>query len=80
MASRFIAIKYHEDNINEAQAAFTRAQTAQMYVDMGALDPTEVRKGLTADKAFEIETLLDDIPESDLTTGWEDEYINEGDI
>ena len=38
-----------------------KAQTAQIYVDMGALDPTEVRRGLAKEEEFEIEELLDDI-------------------
>jgi phage-related protein (TIGR01555 family) len=49
-----------------ASTSFSKAQTAQLYIDMGALDPSEVRKGLAADSEFEIETLLDDLPEDDL--------------
>jgi hypothetical protein len=48
----------------EAAASFTKAQTAQIYIDMGALDPSEVRKGLADDSEFEIEKLLDDLPET----------------
>ncbi|MDR2042851.1 MAG: DUF1073 domain-containing protein [Clostridium sp.] len=51
---------------SRAQAAHVKAQTAQIYVDMGALDPSEVRKGLADDNEFDIEKLIDDIPEDDL--------------
>lgn len=49
-----------------------KAQTAQIYVDMGALDPKEVRCGLAAEGDFDIEKMLDDVPEEDLLAGWED--------
>ncbi len=48
-----------------------KAQTAQVYVDMGALDAQEVRRGLAADGDFDIEKMLDDLPEEDLLAGWE---------
>ena len=54
-----------------AAASFSKAQTAQLYVDMGALDPSEVRKGLAADGEFEIEKLLDDMPDEDLMAAFE---------
>ena len=50
-----------------------KAQTAQIYVDMGALDPKEVRCGLADEGDFDIEKMLDDLPEEDLMTGWEDQ-------
>lgn len=50
----------------KAAAALTRAQTAQMYVDMGAMDPSEIRKGLAQDQLFNIEELLDDLDEDEL--------------
>ncbi len=61
---------------SRATTSMTKAQTAQIYVDMGAIDPTEIRKGLAEDKDFQIEKLLDDIPESDLISNWESD-INE---
>ena len=54
-----------------AQTSQTKAATALLYVDMGAVDPLEIRRGLANDKEFDIEKLLDDVPESDLTAGWE---------
>jgi hypothetical protein len=45
----------------KAQTAYTKAQTAQIYVDMGALDPTEVREGLKEEGEFKVEELLDNI-------------------
>jgi 8-oxo-dGTP pyrophosphatase MutT (NUDIX family) len=56
----------------------TKAQTAQLYVDMGALDPSEVRKGLAENNEFEIEKLLDDISEEDLVAAWENDPVAEG--
>ena len=55
-----------------AAVSLTKAQTAQMYVDMGALDPKEVRCALADDGDFDIEKMLDDVPEEDLLAGWED--------
>lgn len=55
-----------------AAVSLTKAQTAQMYVDMGALDPKEVRCALAAEGDFDIEKMLDDVPEEDLLAGWED--------
>ena len=48
-------------NVDQAKAAtaLTRAQTAQLYVDMQVLDPSEVRKGLASTDEFNIEELLD---------------------
>jgi phage-related protein (TIGR01555 family) len=48
-------------NQQNAQTQFIKAQAAQIYVDMGALDPSEVRKGLAQEAEFEVEELLDDI-------------------
>lgn len=44
----------------KAATALTRAQTAQLYVDMQVIDPSEVRKGLASTEEFNIEELLDD--------------------
>lgn len=38
-----------------AAAALTKAQTAQVYIDMQALDPSEVRKKLSSDGEYDIE-------------------------
>jgi 8-oxo-dGTP pyrophosphatase MutT (NUDIX family) len=57
---------------SRAQTSLTKAQTAQVYCDIGALDPSEVRLGLAKDKEFDIEKLLDDVPESDLMAGWDE--------
>lgn len=44
----------------KADAEQVKAATAQTYVDMGAVDPTEVRKGLKQEEVYEIEDLIDD--------------------
>lgn len=44
----------------KAAAALTKAQTAQLYIDMGALDPSEVREGLKKDGEYSIEDLVDE--------------------
>lgn len=43
----------------KAQTQQTKAQTAQLYVDMGAIDPTEVRKKLADSQEFDVENMLD---------------------
>ena len=53
----------------KAQTRHTKAQTAQIYVDMGAIDPTEVRKGLASEDEFSVEELLDDMDEEELWGG-----------
>lgn len=50
----------------KATTAQIKAQTAQVYVDMQALDPSEVRAGLAKDEEFYVEELLDDIDEDEL--------------
>lgn len=50
----------------KATTAQTKAQTAQLYVDMGAVDPSEIRAGLAKDEEFNIEELLDDASEDEL--------------
>lgn len=44
----------------------TKAQTVQTYVDMGAIDPSEVRQKLADSEEFSIETILDDYSEDEL--------------
>ncbi len=41
-----------------AQTAQTKAQTAQIYVDMQALDPSEVRRRLAEDEDFDVEDII----------------------
>lgn len=55
----------------KATMALTNAQAAQMYVDMQALDPTEVRAGLAKTDPFNVEELLDnqDEPQDDWGLG-----------
>ncbi|GHU89726.1 hypothetical protein FACS1894202_08410 [Clostridia bacterium] len=60
-----------------AATSLTKAQTAQMYIDMGAIDLSEIRKGLADNGEFEIEKLLDDLPAADLMSGWEDEPLEQ---
>ncbi|MCM1059070.1 MAG: DUF1073 domain-containing protein [Eubacterium sp.] len=44
----------------------TKAQTVQTYVDMGVIDPTEVRQKLAGSEDFSAETMLDDYSEDEL--------------
>ena len=53
----------------KAATALTRAQTAQLYVDMQVIDPSEVRKGLASTEEFNIEELLDGQEEEPLDWG-----------
>ena len=58
----------------KAQTAQTRAQTAQIYVDMQAIDPTEVRRKLADSSEFDVETLLDEYDdEEDLLAAYSGE-------
>lgn len=61
-------------NVDQAKAAtaLTRAQTAQLYVDMQVLDPSEVRKGLASTDEFDIEGLLDNQDTDPLDWGMEE--------
>ena len=43
-----------------------KAATAQVYVDMQALDPSEVRKKLADSGEFDVETMLDEYTEEEL--------------
>lgn len=43
----------------------TKANTAQIYVNMQAIDPSEVRKKLAESEEFDVENMLDDIEEED---------------
>lgn len=61
----------------KAQTSYVRAQTAQIYVDMQALDPSEVRKALAKNEEFTIEEILDTEDEP-MTWGLEDEKLSIG--
>lgn len=43
-----------------------KAQTAQIYVDMSAIDPSEVRQKLASGDEFSVETMLDDYSDDEL--------------
>lgn len=42
----------------KAQTALTKAQATQVYVDMGALDPSEVRTALASDEEYNVEDVV----------------------
>ena len=63
-----------------AATSQTKAATALVYVDMGAVDPIEIRRGLAANKEFNIEKLLDDVSEDDLLAAWEDKPPASGEV
>lgn len=50
----------------KAQTALVKAQIAQAYVDMQALDPTEVRRRLASDEEFDVEDIISEDDEDDL--------------
>ncbi len=50
----------------KASVQSTKAQTASAYVQMGVLDPTEIRQALADEDEMDIDTMLDDIPEDEL--------------
>ena len=50
----------------KAQTALVKAQTAQAYVDMQALDPTEVRRRLASDEEFDVEDIISEDDEDEL--------------
>lgn len=50
----------------KAQTQQVKAQTTQIYVDMQAIDPSEVRKKLADSEEYDVETLLDEFSEDDL--------------
>ena len=53
-------------DLQKAQLQSTKAQTASTYVQMQAIDPTEVRKKLAEEGEFDVETMLDDVPDDEL--------------
>ena len=50
----------------KASTQQTKAQTAQIYVDMQAIDPTEVRKKLADSEEFDVENMLDEFDDEQL--------------
>lgn len=60
----------------KAQVAQTKAYTAQVYVDMGALDPSEVREGLKNSEEYQIEDLIDEDAPDILTKTERDALMN----
>lgn len=44
----------------KADTAFVKAQTAQLYVDMQVLDPSEIRHKLASDDEFDVEDVIDE--------------------
>jgi len=52
--------------LQKAQIASTKAQTASTYVQIQALDPTEVRTKLADEGEFDVETILDDYTDEEL--------------
>lgn len=49
-----------------AETAYTKAQTAQIYVDMQAIDSTEVRNRLASDEEFNVEDIVTEDDDEDL--------------
>ena len=50
----------------KAQTEQIKAQTAQLYVDMQAIDPSEVRSRLASDEEFDVEDIISEGDEDDL--------------
>lgn len=50
----------------KAQTEQIKAQTAQLYVDMQAIDPSEVRSRLASDEEFDVEDIISEDDENDL--------------
>ena len=48
------------------QTKVTRAQTAQIYVNMQAIDPSEVRQKLADSEEFDVEAMLDEYDDDEL--------------
>lgn len=48
------------------QTKLTRAQTAQTYVNMQAIDPSEVRQKLADSEEFDVEAMLDEYDDDEL--------------
>lgn len=57
--------------LTKAQRAQVAAQTAQLYIDMQALQPEEVRQALARDEQVDVEGILDNQPENPQEECWE---------
>ena len=53
------------DQLHE-QIKLAKAQTAQVYTDIGALDPSEIRVALSKEGEYDVETILDNVSDDDL--------------
>ena len=53
-------------DLQKAQVESARAQTASAYVQMQAIDPSEVRKKLADEGEFDVEMILDEYTEEEL--------------
>lgn len=49
-----------------AQTQYTKAQTAQVYIDKQVIDPSEVRAKLADSEEFDVENMLDEYEDEDL--------------
>ena len=58
--------------LTKAQRAQVAAQTAQLYIDMQAIQPEEVRQALAKDEQVDVESILDNQPENPQDDGWEE--------
>lgn len=67
-------------DLTRAQIELTKAQTAQTYVGLGSLDPTEIRTGLAKKEEYHVETLLDDVPDDELFASMIDESSDDAPI
>lgn len=56
--------------LTKAQRAQVAAQTAQLYIDMQAIQPDEVRQALSQDGNLNIEDILDNQPEDAQDDDW----------
>lgn len=61
----------------KADTELVRAQTAQAYIQMQAMDPSEVREALKKSEDFTVEEILDDLPDEEW--GLEDPVPQAGD-
>lgn len=68
-------------DLDQKRAAIqqTKAQTAQLYVDMQVIDPTEVRKKLADAEEFDVENMLDETDAEEDLFPEELDYLSEED-
>ena len=63
-------------DLKKEQVKLARAQTAQVYVGMQAVDPSEVRKKLADSEEFDVETMLDEYDDDDLFPEQDDQSFS----